>query len=128
MPILEADTTMLKQECLTCVDCNPREESIFERSGHRRQPASFGDGRTQPLQPGHNPIARLNPHRSGFAMQSFVYNALPGRVVFGSGTIAALQAEIERAGCKRALLLSTPEQATELKKIAASIGPLAAGA
>ena len=60
-------------------------------------------------------------------MQSFVYNALPGRVIFGSGTISALKAEIERAGCKRALLLSTPEQAGELKKIAASIGPLAAG-
>src|SRR5262245_4697871 len=60
-------------------------------------------------------------------MQSFVYNALPGRVIFGSGTISALKAEIERAGCNRALLLSTPEQAAELKKIAASIGPLAAG-
>ncbi len=60
-------------------------------------------------------------------MQSFIYNALPGRVIFGSGTISTLKAEIERAGCKRALLLSTPEQAAELKKIADSIGPLAAG-
>jgi len=60
-------------------------------------------------------------------MQSFVYNALPGRVIFGSGTISTLKAEIERAGCKRALLLSTPEQGAELKKIAAAIGPLAAG-
>src|SRR5262245_41911500 len=60
-------------------------------------------------------------------MQSFVYNALPGRVIFGSGTISTLKAEIERAGCRRALLLSTPEQAGEMQKIAASIGSLAAG-
>ena len=60
-------------------------------------------------------------------MQSFVYNALPGRVIFGSGTISTLKSEIERAGCKRALLLSTPEQAASLEDIAASIGPLAAG-
>jgi hypothetical protein len=51
-------------------------------------------------------------------MQSFVYNALPGRVIFGHGTVSALKAEIERAGCTRALLLSTPEQAAALKNIA----------
>ena len=60
-------------------------------------------------------------------MQSFVYNALPSRVIFGSGTISRLKSEIERAGCKRALLLSTPEQADSLNKIAQSLGPLAAG-
>lgn len=60
-------------------------------------------------------------------MQPFVYNALPSRVIFGSGTIARLKAEVERAGCQRALLLSTPEQADSLSRIAASLGPLAAG-
>ena len=60
-------------------------------------------------------------------MQSFVYNALPGRVVFGQGTVSTLKAELERAGCKRALLLSTPEQASALDGIVASIGSLAAG-
>ena len=60
-------------------------------------------------------------------MQSFVYNALPSRVIFGSGTISKLKSEIERAGCQRALLLSTPEQADALSEIAASLGPLAAG-
>jgi alcohol dehydrogenase class IV len=60
-------------------------------------------------------------------MQSFVYNALPSRVIFGSGTISRLTSEIERAGCQRALLLSTPEQADSLRQIAASLGPLAAG-
>ncbi|MFZ5692384.1 MAG: maleylacetate reductase [Pseudomonadota bacterium] len=60
-------------------------------------------------------------------MQPFVYNALPSRVIFGSGTIARLKSEIERAGCRRALLLSTPEQADVLGEIAASLGSLAAG-
>ncbi|MGV3634827.1 MAG: maleylacetate reductase [Pseudorhodoplanes sp.] len=60
-------------------------------------------------------------------MQPFVYNALPSRVIFGSGTIARLKSEIERAGCSRALLLSTPEQENALGEIAASLGPLAAG-
>jgi maleylacetate reductase len=60
-------------------------------------------------------------------MQPFVYNALPSRVIFGSGTISRLKTELERAGCSRALLLSTPEQAESLHRIAASLGPLAAG-
>jgi alcohol dehydrogenase class IV len=60
-------------------------------------------------------------------MQSFTYNALPGRVIFGSGTISNLKSEIERTGCRRALLLSTPEQADQLREIAASLGSLAAG-
>ncbi len=42
------------------------------------------------------------------AMQSFVYDALPARVVFGSGTITQLRAEAERLGVCRALVLSTP--------------------
>jgi maleylacetate reductase len=60
-------------------------------------------------------------------MQSFVYNALPGRVIFGQGTVSSLKSEMQRAGCTRALLLSIPEQAATLKDIAASIGGLAAG-
>jgi maleylacetate reductase len=60
-------------------------------------------------------------------MQSFIYNALPSRVIFGSGTISKLKSEVERAGCRRALLLSTPEQAEGLQQIAQSLGPLAAG-
>lgn len=59
-------------------------------------------------------------------MQPFTYNALPARVTFGSGTVAKLAAEIELAGCKRALLISTPDQASTLRVIADGIGPLAA--
>jgi len=44
-------------------------------------------------------------------MRSFVYNALPARVVFGPGSIQKLEEEIARLGAKRALLLTTPGRA-----------------
>jgi maleylacetate reductase len=40
-------------------------------------------------------------------MLEFVYDALPGRVVFGAGTLDALPDEIARLGAGRALLVST---------------------
>ena len=60
-------------------------------------------------------------------MLSFVYTALPARVVFGSGTLARLGDEIERLGCRRALVVSTPGHAAQAHELAASLGPLAAG-
>ena len=43
-------------------------------------------------------------------MDAFVFESLPGRVVFGSGALDQLPQEIERLGARRALVLSTPEQ------------------
>jgi alcohol dehydrogenase class IV len=60
-------------------------------------------------------------------MNAFVYNGLPYRVVFGVGSLASLPAELDRLGAKRALLLSTPEQAETVKQVAASLGERAAG-
>jgi alcohol dehydrogenase class IV len=60
-------------------------------------------------------------------MRSFTYTALPARVVFGSGTVAALPDEMERMGCRRALVLSTAEQETAGQEIAAKLGERAAG-
>ena len=60
-------------------------------------------------------------------MKAFVYNGLPYRVVFGAGSLAQLPAELDRLGAKRALLLSTPEQAETVKQVAASLGARAAG-
>ncbi|HUG76435.1 MAG TPA: iron-containing alcohol dehydrogenase, partial [Burkholderiales bacterium] len=60
-------------------------------------------------------------------MNAFVYNGLPYRVVFGVGSLASLPAELDRLGAKRALLLSTPEQAETVKQVAASLGARAAG-
>ena len=60
-------------------------------------------------------------------MQPFSYTADPVRVVFGRGTIASVGAEIERLGLKRAMVLSTPEQADAASALAASLGAMAAG-
>jgi maleylacetate reductase len=60
-------------------------------------------------------------------MQSFVYEALPTRVVFGAGTVAKLKEEVERLGITRALVLATPEQEGHAREIAASLGARAAG-
>jgi alcohol dehydrogenase class IV len=60
-------------------------------------------------------------------VRSFVYTQLPGRVVFGVGALEELPREIERLGAKRALVLSTPEQAGQAEDIARRLGSRAAG-
>jgi maleylacetate reductase len=60
-------------------------------------------------------------------MRSFVYVGLPARVVFGAGRLAQLPAELDRLGARRALLLSTPEQAASVAQVAASLGGRVAG-
>lgn len=58
---------------------------------------------------------------------NFVYVANPSRVVFGAGALAQLGAEIERLGARRALVLSTPEQAGAAERVARMLGERAAG-
>ncbi|MFZ2176830.1 MAG: maleylacetate reductase [Rhodococcus sp. (in: high G+C Gram-positive bacteria)] len=41
-------------------------------------------------------------------MRSFVYNTLPSRVIFGSGTVAAVRDEVERLRRSRILLVAGP--------------------
>ena len=60
-------------------------------------------------------------------MKSFVYNAQPGRVVFGAGSLAQLGQEIDALGARRALVLSTPEQRGWAERIARMLGDKAAG-
>jgi alcohol dehydrogenase class IV len=60
-------------------------------------------------------------------MRNFVYVGLPARVVFGAGALARLPAELDLLGAKRALLISTPEQADAVRRVAASLGGRAAG-
>lgn len=43
-------------------------------------------------------------------MKAFQYSPLPARVIFGFGTIARLGDEMDRLGCSRAVLVTTPEQ------------------
>jgi maleylacetate reductase len=60
-------------------------------------------------------------------VKPFVYTGYASRVVFGEGTIAQLPAELDRLGATRALVLSTPEQAASVRRVAASLGSRAAG-
>jgi alcohol dehydrogenase YqhD (iron-dependent ADH family) len=60
-------------------------------------------------------------------MDPFVYESLPSRVIFGSGTRDRLGAEIDRLGLRRVLVLSTPPQRADAEKLAASLGGRVAG-
>src|SRR5262249_54071986 len=59
---------------------------------------------------------------------SFVYSALPGKVLFGFGTIDKVADEIRQLGCRRSLVLSTPQQAPWAEDLAARLGDLSVGA
>jgi alcohol dehydrogenase class IV len=60
-------------------------------------------------------------------MDPFVYNAAPGRVVFGHGTMAKVGEEMGRLGLKRALVLTTPQQDSDGRKLADMLGVQCAG-
>ena len=60
-------------------------------------------------------------------MRAFIHNALPSRVVFGIGSLAKLNEEIERLGARRALVLCTPQQRKEAQDVAARLGTRCAG-
>lgn len=55
-------------------------------------------------------------------MLDFIYEALPQRVVFGSGTLARVGEEVDRLGARRALVLTTPQQRESGEKLARIIG------
>ena len=57
---------------------------------------------------------------------SFIYQSAPSRVIFGAGTVAQLADEVQKLGCKRVLVLSTPFQKDDAEQLASRIGPLAA--
>lgn len=60
-------------------------------------------------------------------IERFTYNGLPARVVFGSGTLAELPAELDRLDAKRALILTTPTRIQWGKEIRELVGSRAAG-
>jgi maleylacetate reductase len=60
-------------------------------------------------------------------MRSFTYNGQASRVVFGRGSSESLVAEIDLLGAKRALVLSTPEQAHLAERISEILGNRSAG-
>lgn len=61
-------------------------------------------------------------------VQRFVYNGLPSRVVFGTGTLVELPAEVEKLGIMRALVLTTPTRKAWGEEILGKLGKRAAGA
>ena len=60
-------------------------------------------------------------------MQTFIYNALPGRIVFGAGRSLEVASELERLGANRALVLCSEAQADAAQTVAISLGTLCAG-
>jgi maleylacetate reductase len=58
---------------------------------------------------------------------SFEVQSAAVRVRFGEGIRREIRAEVERLGCKRALVLSTPAQADAAMEVAADLNGLAAG-
>ena len=59
-------------------------------------------------------------------MTDFTCDILPGRVLVG-GSRDQVSAEIDRLGCSRALVLSTPGHSDQAKDLAQKIGQLTAG-
>lgn len=57
----------------------------------------------------------------------FVFPGISTRVVFGSGTLTGVGAEVQRLGRHRALVLSTPGQAEDAAALAAALGDVSAG-
>lgn len=57
----------------------------------------------------------------------FIFPGLPTRVVFGSGTLAQVPAEVARLGRVHALVLSTPQQEDAARALAADLGARAVG-
>jgi maleylacetate reductase len=59
-------------------------------------------------------------------MGPFRYSALPSQVVFGFGTRTQVKTEVQRLGCSRALVVSTP-RGRAVAEIAATLGDACAG-
>lgn len=60
-------------------------------------------------------------------MQPFIYNALPGRVIFGSGTLTQLEQEITNLGCSKALVLTTAQQRDAGERLCKQLGDKCVG-
>ncbi len=60
-------------------------------------------------------------------MKDFIYNALPSRVIFGSGTLSRVPDELNRLGCSKALILSTEGQAQKARDLQDLLGNKAVG-
>jgi maleylacetate reductase len=53
---------------------------------------------------------------------AFTYDALPGRVIFGAGSVAQLEQEVDRLGCRRVLLIAADAERALAERLAAPLG------
>src|SRR5882762_331514 len=60
-------------------------------------------------------------------VQSFVYSAHPSRVIFGQGTLAQISDEVSRLGLSRVLVVVTPQQERDGRRLANGFGGRSAG-
>ncbi len=68
-----------------------------------------------------------SPAARAFVLPGGVYNATPNRIVFGAGTAASIAQEVQRLGCSKALVLSTPGRAKMAAKVVEDLDTLCAG-
>jgi maleylacetate reductase len=64
---------------------------------------------------------------SAVARLDFIYQARPGRVVFGAGSLQHLEREVLALGAERALVLSTPGQRSKAEAVSDRLGSRSAG-
>jgi maleylacetate reductase len=60
-------------------------------------------------------------------MHAFVYTGLPSKVLFGFGTRDRVADEVRLLDCRRALVLSTPQQEVQANDLAGGLGRLCVG-
>lgn len=66
-------------------------------------------------------------NRTSFSLPGGVYNAVPPRIVFGVGALARVVDEVEHAGARRALVVSTPGRGFLAEKVADLLGDRCVG-
>lgn len=59
--------------------------------------------------------------------RDFIYSTSPAHIVFGPGKATTVGEWIDRIGCRRALVLSTPHQEGDAQRLADTLGPRTAG-
>jgi len=59
--------------------------------------------------------------------RDFLYSGSPAHIVFGEGRSASAGEWVEKLGCRKALVLSTPYQKADAEALAVRLGPLCVG-
>src|ERR1700730_6219611 len=104
------------------VQAGPNSEQCRARRTPARGPpgiACFGIGRRL----SRHPVGKLRT----WIMHSFVYTGLPSKVLFGFGTLDKVADEVRLLDCRRALVLSTPQQEVQANDLAGRLGQLCVG-